>query len=195
MKSVKVTKESEKFQEIERLYRAAFPREERVPMDTLLEEDGPYDFIACYDEAILCGFYSALTFGDITHILFLAVEEKLRDHGYGSQILAEIGKAYAGNRVILDVEMVDPEADNNEQREQRIAFYMRNGYHHSGISYGWRRVMYEILILDGTISEERILEFLGSAGRGAAEQLLFLYRLLCRKRRVRNLSVEAEREK
>ena len=159
MKSVKVTKESEKFQEIERLFRAAFPREERVPMDTLLEADGPYDFIACYDGAILCGFYSALTFGDITHILFLAVEEKLRDHGYGSQILAEIGKAYAGNRVILDVEMVDPEADNNEQREQRIAFYMRNGYHHSGISYGWRGVMYEILILDGTISEEEFWNF------------------------------------
>ena len=159
MKSVKVTKESEKFQEIERLYRAAFPREERVPMDTLLEADGPYDFIACYDGAILCGFYSALTFGDITHILFLAVEEKLRDHGHGSQILAEIGKAYAGNRVILDVEMVDPEADNNEQREQRIAFYMRNGYHHSGISYGWRGVMYEILILDGTISEEEFWNF------------------------------------
>lgn len=159
MKSVKVTKESEKFQEIERLYRAAFPREERVPMDTLLEADGPYDFIACYDGAILCGFYSALTFGDITHILFLAVEEKLRDHGYGSQILAEIGRAYAGNRVILDVEMVDPEADNNEQREQRIAFYMRNGYHHSGISYGWRGVMYEILILDGTISEEEFWNF------------------------------------
>lgn len=159
MKSVKVTKESEKFPEIERLYRASFPREERVPMDTLLEADGPYDFIACYDGAILCGFYSALTFGDITHVLFLAVEEKLRDHGYGSQILAEIGKAYAGNRVILDVEMVDPEADNNEQREQRIAFYMRNGYHHSGISYGWRGVMYEILILDGTISEEEFWNF------------------------------------
>ena len=159
MKSVKVTKESEKFPEIERLYRAAFPREERVPMDTLLEADAPYDFIACYDGAVLCGFYSALTFGDITHILFLAVEEKLRDHGYGSQILAEIGKAYAGNRVILDVEMVDPEADNNEQREQRIAFYMRNGYHHSGISYGWRGVMYEILILDGTISEEEFWNF------------------------------------
>ena len=61
--------------------------------------------------------------------------------------------------MILDVEMVDPEADNNEQREQRIAFYLRNGYHHSGISYGWRGVMYEILILDGTISEEEFWNF------------------------------------
>ena len=159
MLSVRVTKESEKFPEIERLYRAAFPREERVPMDVLLEADGPYDFIACYDGAVLCGFYSALTLGDITHILFLAVEESLRDHGYGSQILGEIKKAYAGKRVILDVEMIDPEAENNEQREHRIAFYMRNGYHHSGISYGWRGVMYEILILDGTISEEEFWNF------------------------------------
>lgn len=159
MLSVRVTKESEKFPEIERLYRAAFPREERVPMDVLLEADGPYDFIACYDGTVLCGFYSALTLGDITHILFLAVEESLRDHGYGSQILGEIKKAYAGNRVILDVEMVDPEAENNEQREHRIAFYMRNGYHHSGISYGWRGVMYEILILEGAISEEEFWNF------------------------------------
>ena len=159
MLSVRVTKESEKFPEIERLYRAAFPREERVPMDVLLEADGPYDFISCYDGTVLCGFYSALTLGDITHILFLAVEESLRDHGYGSQILGEIKKAYAGNRVILDVEMVDPEAENNEQREHRIAFYMRNGYHHSGISYGWRGVMYEILILEGAISEEEFWNF------------------------------------
>ena len=56
MRSVRVTKESEKFPEIERLYRAAFPREERVPMDVLLETDGPYDFVACYDGAVLCGF-------------------------------------------------------------------------------------------------------------------------------------------
>lgn len=159
MQLVRVTKESEKFPEIERLYRAAFPREERVPMDVLLEAEGPYDFTACYDGDVLCGFYSALTLGDITHILFLAVEEKLRDHGYGSQILGEIKKAYERNRVILDVEMVEPGADNNEQREHRIAFYMRNGYHHSGISYGWRGVMYEILILEGTISEEEFWKF------------------------------------
>ena len=159
MRSVRVTKESEKFPEIERLYRAAFPREERVPMDVLLETDGPYDFVACYDGAVLCGFYSALTLGDITHILFLAVEETLRDHGYGSQILGEIKNAYEGKRIILDVEMVDPEAENKEQREHRIAFYMRNGYHHSGISYGWRGVMYEILILEGTISEDEFWNF------------------------------------
>lgn len=44
--SIQVTKESEKFPEIVRLYRAAFPREERVALDLLLETDGPYDFIA-----------------------------------------------------------------------------------------------------------------------------------------------------
>ena len=55
---IQVTKESEKFPEIVRLYRAAFLREERVALDLLLETDGPYDFIACYDEEMLCGLTS-----------------------------------------------------------------------------------------------------------------------------------------
>ena len=38
--SIQVTKESEKFPEIVRLYRAAFPREERVALELLLETDG-----------------------------------------------------------------------------------------------------------------------------------------------------------
>ena len=38
--SIQVTKESEKFPEIVRLYRAAFPREERVALDLLLERTG-----------------------------------------------------------------------------------------------------------------------------------------------------------
>lgn len=157
--SVRVTRESDKFEEIVRLYRAAFPREERVALDLLLETDGPYDFIACYDRETLCGFYSTLTLGDITHVLFLAVEEALRGQGYGSQILVEIRRAYSGKRVILDVEMPDPDAENQEQRIQRITFYERNGYHDSGISYGWRGVMYEILILNGEITEEEFWAF------------------------------------
>ena len=39
--SIQVTKESEKFPEIVRLYRAAFPREERVALDLLLETELP----------------------------------------------------------------------------------------------------------------------------------------------------------
>ena len=157
--SIQVTKESEKFPEIVRLYRAAFPREERVALDLLLETDGPYDFIACYDGEMLCGFYSTLTMGDITHVLFLAVEETLRGNGYGSQILDAIRRAYPDKRLILDVEMPDPEAENQEQRKKRIAFYKRNGYRNSGVSYSWRGVMYEILILNGKITEEEFWAF------------------------------------
>lgn len=157
--SIQVTKESEQFPEIVRLYRAAFPREERVALDLLLETDGPYDFIACYDGETLCGFYSTLTLGDITHVLFLAVEEALRGNGYGSQILDAIRRAYPDKRLILDVEMPDPEAENQEQRTKRIAFYKRNGYHNSGVSYGWRGILYEILILNGEISEEEFWTF------------------------------------
>ena len=55
--------------------------------------------------------------------------------------------------------MPDPEAENQEQRTKRIAFYKRNGYRNSGVSYSWRGVMYEILILNGKITEEEFWAF------------------------------------
>lgn len=38
-----------------------------------------------------------------------------------------VRRAYPDKRLILDVEMPDPEAENQEQRTKRIAFYKRNG--------------------------------------------------------------------
>ena len=81
--AVPITTDSKDFKEIKHLYIAAFPKSERVPLRDLLRHDGASEFVAGYDGETFCGFYSALTFGDITHILFLAIDERLRAHGYG----------------------------------------------------------------------------------------------------------------
>ena len=85
--AVPITTDSKDFKEIKHLYIAAFPKSERVPLRDLLRHDGASEFVAGYDGETFCGFYSALTFGDITHILFLAIDERLRAHGYGSAML------------------------------------------------------------------------------------------------------------
>ena len=82
--AVPITTDSKDFKEIKHLYIAAFPKSERVPLRDLLRHDGASEFVAGYDGETFCGFYSALTFGDITHILFLAIDERLRAHGYVS---------------------------------------------------------------------------------------------------------------
>lgn len=141
------------YEKFDRLYRTAFPKEERVPGRFLMGHNGESELIACYDGETFCGFYSTLTFGDITHILFLAIVEELRDRGYGSALLGLIADRYKGNRIILDMEADVPDAPNSEQRVRRKAFYEKNGYVESGIEYDWRGVPYKILIKNGSISE------------------------------------------
>lgn len=102
---------------------------------------------------VFCGFYATLSAGDITHILFLAVEDELRDRGYGSQMLELISDHFCRDRIILDIETPEPDAGNNAQRIRRKAFYERSGYRESGIAYRWKKVDYLILVKNGTITE------------------------------------------
>ncbi len=143
----------EDYNKFRHLYLAAFPRSERVPLKYLMKHDTGCDLIACYDGETFCGFYSTLTFGNITHILFLAIVEELRNHGYGSALLGLIAERYKGNRIILDMESDVPDAPNYEQRIRRKSFYEKNGYIESGIEYNWRGVPYKILIKNGSITE------------------------------------------
>lgn len=153
LKAKKINEKSQELKTIKELYREAFPRAERVPMKYLLEEDNQSELSACFDSDVFCGFYATLTVGDITHILFLAVEPALRDRGYGSRILALISDRYAQNRIILDIEAVEPDAPNAAQRIRRKQFYEKNGYRESGIRYVWRGVPYEILVKNGSITK------------------------------------------
>lgn len=154
-----ITDHFDDYKKFKHLYLAAFPRNERAPVKYLLKHGKESDLIACYDGETFCGFYSTLTFGDITHIIFLAIVEELRDHGYGSALLRLIAERYKGNRIILDMEADVPEAPNYEQRVRRKAFYEKNGYVESGIEYDWRGVPYKILIRDGQISEAEFIAF------------------------------------
>lgn len=154
-----ITENFEDYKKFRHLYIAAFPKEERVPVKYLMKHGGESELIACYDGETFCGFYSTLTFGDITHILFIAIAEELRDRGYGSALLGLISRRYPQNRIILDMEAEDPSAPNNEQRLRRKAFYEKNGYTESGIEYVWRKVPYKILIKNGSITEDEFDAF------------------------------------
>lgn len=148
-----ITRKTEEYNKFERLYRTAFPREERVPLKYLMRKNSGNHMAACCDGSMFCGFYATWTYGDITWITFLAVAEELRCSGYGSQLLDIINAHFSGNRIILDIEEEDSNAKNNAQRIRRKAFYMRNGFVASGIKYSWNGVSYEIMIRNGNITE------------------------------------------
>lgn len=83
----KITEHSKDFHRTESLYVRAFPANERTPICGLMRHDG-HDFVGFYDkDENFCGFASLLTYGGITHILYFAIDEQYREHGYGSEAL------------------------------------------------------------------------------------------------------------
>lgn len=155
----KITEHSKDFHRTENLYVRAFPANERTPICGLMRHDG-HDFVGFYDkDKNFCGFASLLTYGDITHILYFAIDEPYREHGYGSEALKLMHTLYPKNRFIADLELDIPTAENESQRHLRRAFYLRNGYTPSEVRYTWQGEQYEILVSSGTITNAEFENF------------------------------------
>ena len=116
-------------QQAEQLYWKAFPKEERLPWWVLRlnARRSGIDLTAWMDGGKFCGFTASVTAGKLHFLLFFAVAEDCRGQGYGSAILRQLRAEF--EEVVLNVELLDPQADNFEQRQRRFAFYQRNGFH------------------------------------------------------------------
>ena len=117
-----------------RLYREAFPREERLPwwILRLMTLQKGVELSSFYDGAEFCGFAHTAATEDTVYIMFFAVNERLRNRGYGSAILTQLKQIYSDKTIILNVEPPDEQADNAQQRVNRMRFYMRNGFYDTG---------------------------------------------------------------
>lgn len=159
LRTVEISNNFNELSEIERLYRASFPRRERDPFKGLVNHQDNIDFRACYDNETLVGMYVILMEGDLAHILFLAVEESSRDKGFGSEILKEICFRLEKTRLLVDIEAIEENSPNLEQRIKRKKFYLHNGFQETDINYLWHGIHYQILVKNGTISKSEFRKF------------------------------------
>lgn len=155
-----VSPDSPELQKLSALYEAAFPENERRPLMPLVENrNGRSEVISLWQEGDFAGFMVLLTYKDIAHIIYFAVEESLRSKGMGTEALKLLRQRKENYRIIADLEAEYPGAPNNEQRRLRREFYFRNGYTVSPVSYKWQGDYYEILINGGSITDEEFWEF------------------------------------
>ncbi len=114
------------------LYRAAFPKEERLPFWVLqfLTVQRSVVCTAYFEGDKFCGFAYTVTSGDLLFVLFFAVCESLRGQGVGSAILSQMKEK--GKTVILNIEPPDENAENYEERLCRKRFYEKNGFFDTG---------------------------------------------------------------
>ena len=109
------------------LYQTAFPKEERLPwwILRLNARRKGVDLSAFVEGDVFYGFTASVTVEDLHFLLFFAIDEEKRGMGYGSAILRMLQERY--KTLVLNVELLDPAAENYEQRKRRFAFYQRNG--------------------------------------------------------------------
>ena len=114
------------------IYEASFPKEEKLPFSLLrlLTCIRGIDFTAYKDGEGILGFTYTVTAGNILFVLFFAVDEPLRGKGAGSAILSHLKEK--GKAVLLNIEPLDPAAENYAERLLRFRFYEKNGFFDTG---------------------------------------------------------------
>jgi GNAT superfamily N-acetyltransferase len=125
---------NEKLRKAKKLYRDAFPKEERLPWWVLRLITTPKcaSLTSYYIEDDFCGFTHTTITNDVVYIMFFAVQDELRGKGYGSAILEYLKQDNPGKPIILNVEPLDERADNVKQRIDRLRFYEKNGFYDTG---------------------------------------------------------------
>lgn len=139
------------------LAKEAFPPEEYLAPAHLVRMagEGDFDFLALHDGGRFVGFLAVRTHGAMTYLFFLAIAPEVRGQGYGSRALETFRTRYPEMRHVVDLERLDEQAPNRLQRARRRRFYLRNGFHETGLFLAYLGVEYEVLCMeDGFRPEE-----------------------------------------
>ena len=132
-----VSRKMNEYNDVHRLMRTAFPWNEQVLLWILsiLALRKSVNFRAFYDDdEQFCGIMYTTENDKYIYVLYLAVNDRIRSKGYGTKMLNWL-KSDTDKIIVLDVESIDPSAENAQQRERRVSFYNRNGIFHAGCKF------------------------------------------------------------
>lgn len=136
------------------LYREAFPPNERAPFFLLVRraEKGLADWWSVCEGNEWRGFFYVVSDADLAYVFYFAVDPAARGKGCGTRAMAALRGQYAGRRLFLAAEALDPAADNYAARVRRKQFYLRCGLQdlHARVREG--DVIYELLGVGGAVS-------------------------------------------
>lgn len=137
LKAIPVRRGQRGYREAMRLMGSTFPPNELIPLWILrlFTIRRNVRFRAFYDGDRFIG--TVYTYEDEGHffILYLAVDPRFRSMGYGGRIVDHAFVLAEGRNIALDVESMDPDADNLEERRRRFAFYERHGLTDTGYDF------------------------------------------------------------
>lgn len=145
----KITRKSQYWHNINSLATEAFPPEEYLAPDKLVEmsKEDNFDFWALTDGDAFVGFMVVQTYKNLAYLFFLAIDSSCRAKGYGSRAIETLRELYPDKKQVVDFEMLDEAAPNNIQRINRRQFYLKNGYKETGLFLSYLGVDYEVFCM------------------------------------------------
>lgn len=146
----KITEDTENIENIRRLYTNAFPMDERIPFYILIliAKRDFVEFLSIYDDETWIGFIHTLVGEDLSYIFYFAIDDAVRQRGYGSKVLQEYKKMHP--RLSLAIEPVKKGSDNLKERINRLEFYKKNGFETLGVKVIEMGVEFELMGVVGT---------------------------------------------
>ncbi len=120
----------EQLKNIEELYYAAFPADERKPFALLLEKKnaGNVEMLSIEDEqGSFLGLAISVLWDALLLLDYFAVMPQCRGHGVGTEALSLLLARYTGRRFFLEIESTEEGMPERWQRLRRKAFYSAGG--------------------------------------------------------------------
>lgn len=160
MELIKVTRKMPDYRSIKRLYKQAFPPEERAPFAMLMRKAVKADFFALYDNEKWLGLAYIVSRGKLAYIFYIAVTPEQRGKGYGTEAMKALIEYYKDCRLFLALEQLDKSADNYEQRVKRHEFYKHCGLSELPYKIKEGNVIYDIMGVGGKVEPEEYRELI-----------------------------------
>lgn len=150
---IRLNKKSPDYKSVKRLYKSAFPTDEKAPFGLLMRKSKKdnVDFWAAYSGDKWVGLAYVLSYKDISYLFYLAIDDKARGNGFGSGVLGALKEKYKGRNLFLAIEEIDEKAENYSERINRKKFYEKNGFHDLNCKLREASVVYDLLGLGDKI--------------------------------------------
>ena len=156
MQLKEITKKSDDYINVKKLYNRAFPAEEKAPFWLMMKKTKKenVDFWGLYDKEKWIGLAYVIRYNDLAYLFYLAIDDSQRGKGYGTKVMKLLQEKYMNFRLFLALETLDKNADNYNERVKRHNFYKRAGL--TELPYHLREatVVYDIMGTNGKIEPE-----------------------------------------
>lgn len=141
--------------QIKEIYETSFSKSEKFPFWVLKqcakENNVRLDSIIDHNTDKIIGMSFLISYDDIAYLMYVAIDKKYRNKGFGSLVLRDLILRQADTSILLCIEK--PSTEKEDIKARRKGFYLRNGFYETGCFIEDTGVEYEFL----SSSKERII--------------------------------------